>query len=221
VDINEKDVLSVAISDKDRFTRDDYMGGLSIALDEFAQPGDYARSFSLNDLAKSGDLVCGEVELLLKVRRSDLADEPLVFGMPLVELMTRVRTRKAEAKVPPFFEAIVNELLARGAREELGILRISGSRRNIQKLRGRIDCWEDIDPTQVANIHDLTGLLKLWLRSLPEPLLLASNFDAVITAASSQAPNALMTEAMRLIPSLPVEHQAVLECLLSFLSELA
>ena len=55
-----------------------------------------------------------------------------------------------------------------------GIYRLSGSAARITELQRRIDAGGEVrfDP-QTANIHDACGLLKLYLRQLPEGVLSA------------------------------------------------
>ncbi|XP_035907240.1 rho GTPase-activating protein conundrum-like [Anopheles stephensi] len=104
-----------------------------------------------------------------------------VFGVSLNTLIHRdqqVFTGKdtTVTLVPLVLQVILSELAVRGAREE-GILRVSGNKQRIDALYNEIEHNfyrkpEKIDPLiKEAGVHDLSSLLKRWLRDLSQPLL--------------------------------------------------
>lgn len=56
-----------------------------------------------------------------------------------------------------------------------GIYRLSGTTSRIQRLKAKLDADVDsVDLTSADNlqdINDISGVLKLWFRELPEPLM--------------------------------------------------
>lgn len=70
----------------------------------------------------------------------------------------------------------VDNLLARGTKEE-GILRVAGNKQKTEQLYAELEqnFYAKHDKSsmilQRAGVHDLSALLKRWLRELPTPLL--------------------------------------------------
>ncbi|EGG25109.1 putative protein serine/threonine kinase [Cavenderia fasciculata] len=90
---------------------------------------------------------------------------PGVFGVPLEDLMSR---ENPNAEIPSFITKIIN-FLERNIQEE-GILRISGSSTEIQDLKSTLQKGENIEYHQHRDTHAVAGLLKLFLRELPDSL---------------------------------------------------
>ena len=63
-----------------------------------------------------------------------------------------------------------------------GIFRISGNQKQITAIRSRFDKGQCVDFSKETNcdIHVVCGLLKLYLRELPDPLIPFSFFDPII-----------------------------------------
>uniref|UniRef100_A0A1I8I4I3 Rho-GAP domain-containing protein n=1 Tax=Macrostomum lignano TaxID=282301 RepID=A0A1I8I4I3_9PLAT len=92
------------------------------------------------------------------------------------------QAKSAEA-VPMLVQGLVQQVNRHLT--ELGLYRVSGSSTDLQSARARIDT-DGPGPPQALDgldIHVCTGLLKLYLRELPEPLFIASLHEA-LTAAS-------------------------------------
>jgi RalA-binding protein 1 len=53
-----------------------------------------------------------------------------------------------------------------------GVLRLSGSASEIERYQKRFDEGQDVDFARAnVDVHVVAGLLKLFLREMPEPLL--------------------------------------------------
>lgn len=63
-----------------------------------------------------------------------------------------------------------------------GIFRISGSITDIQQMRKDYDQGKPPPWQKCENVHNATGLLKLFLRELPEPLMTYEKYDEYIEA---------------------------------------
>ncbi|XP_049549159.1 rho GTPase-activating protein conundrum [Anopheles darlingi] len=105
-------------------------------------------------------------------------EEGNVFGVSLNALVRRDQqvTGEDTTLVPLLLQAILHELGGRGAKEE-GILRVPGHKQKTEALYNEIEHSfyakpEKIEPLiKKAGVHDLSALLKRWLRELPQPLL--------------------------------------------------
>lgn len=67
--------------------------------------------------------------------------------------------------------------------EEEGLYRIPGSTSKVNQLKAQFNARQPVDFEEAAaDVHSVAGLLKLYFRELPEPLLtreLAPEFVAV------------------------------------------
>jgi len=112
-------------------------------------------------------------------------DRNKVFAVPLEDLM-RGRQQRGHTIL-----AIVDdttEAISKKFYDIEGIFRISASKSQLEDLRNRLDCGESF---QFCNLvgHTVAGLLKLWLRSLPEPLCTY----ALFTEFQNSVPTGTMT----------------------------
>ena len=95
-----------------------------------------------------------------------LASQPL-FGVELSEVMKRYPNRM----IPPPLKEAIDYIRAVGLEKEEGIFRIGGVKTGIAALRETLDSGGTIDFENVNNVHNVTGLLKMFFRELPTPLL--------------------------------------------------
>ncbi|XP_055592051.1 rho GTPase-activating protein conundrum isoform X2 [Uranotaenia lowii] len=105
-------------------------------------------------------------------------EEGNVFGVSLNALVRRDQqiTGEDTTLVPLVLQSILSELRVRGAKEE-GILRVPGHKQKTETFYNEIESNFYYKPDKVeplfkkAGVHDLSALLKRWLRELPQPLL--------------------------------------------------
>lgn len=105
-------------------------------------------------------------------------EEGHVFGVSLNALIRRDQqvTGEDSSLVPLVLQGLLDELMMRGVREE-GILRVPGNKQKIEAFHAELEqsfytrheCVGGI--LERAGVHDLSALLKRWLRELPLPLL--------------------------------------------------
>eukprot|EP01133_Synstelium_polycarpum_P009859 gene9859-11520_t len=92
---------------------------------------------------------------------------PGVFGIKLEDVMSR---ENPNLEIPAFVSKMVH-FLERNIQEE-GILRISGSTTEIQDMKATLQKGENIDYlSSNRDTHAVAGLLKLYLRELPDSLV--------------------------------------------------
>ena len=59
---------------------------------------------------------------------------------------------------------------------EEGIFRLSGSAKEIETIRKKLDLGSPVSFSGLS-VHSVSGLTKLWIRKLPEPLLTFQLYD--------------------------------------------
>ena len=163
-----------------------------------------------------------------------------IFGIPLKKIMDIkqgvLNERGVDSDVQPCAgSGAVNYLpkqmvdlceyiRAVGLRTE-GLFRISGESGAIKDMKERIDRGEELElvaaageaPTEAAsNIHNLTGLFKLYWRSLGEPLFPFSHYEQLIAAVDAQQLPSIIPP---LLTTLPEPNRSIVAYLLSFLSD--
>jgi len=102
-----------------------------------------------------------------------------------------------------------------------GVFRVSGSSALVNDLKQRFDRGEDVN-LAFADVHTVAGLLKVYLRELPEPLMtyrLYEPFIAVIRR--SQDWELIRDEITVLVLELPVENYVLCARLYTLLYRVA
>lgn len=111
----------------------------------------------------------------------DLRHIRRVFGIDLTAFV------KASNSPRPFVvDLCVAQVERRGFRTE-GIYRACGSNEQIEQLKNRFEVeWEKTEAylASVEDIHVVTGLLKLYLRLLPIPLITFDSYQSFVQSAS-------------------------------------
>eukprot|EP01129_Flabellula_baltica_P009820 TRINITY_DN4084_c0_g1_i1.p1 TRINITY_DN4084_c0_g1~~TRINITY_DN4084_c0_g1_i1.p1 ORF type:complete len:602 (-),score=148.15 TRINITY_DN4084_c0_g1_i1:1274-3079(-) len=132
-----------------------------------------------------------------------------VFGVSYKELIEKVQLVN---DIPYFIDSILNEIEKRGL-DATGIFRLSGSKPEIDAMREKIDNCETID-FSYTDEHALAGILKSFLREMPEPLLtteLYSNWISLMELPEQKR----IEKARSIIKKLPKENDVLLERLLN------
>ena len=129
-----------------------------------------------------------------------------VFKNPLTNALM-VNPHKPGAYIPiPFFFAKAVKFLEESYLDTEGIYRMNGSQAKIETYVAAIDENANID---FSEVHSTTGVVKLFMRSLPEPIMLFENQTALRAIASM--PEASQVESMRsLVSKLPIPNYLLL-----------
>uniref|UniRef100_A0A3Q3SNN3 Rho GTPase activating protein 28 n=1 Tax=Mastacembelus armatus TaxID=205130 RepID=A0A3Q3SNN3_9TELE len=139
-----------------------------------------------------------------------------VFGIPLDSLLENDRKKFPGAKVPVVFQKLLTVLEQTGLQTE-GILRVPGSAARLKHLRRELDrCgwgldWSTVRPVEAA------GLLKLFIRELPIPLLTHTHLSTYRCVLGISAVVHQVQALQLLSLLLPEAHRDVLGALLVFL----
>ncbi|CAL4069559.1 unnamed protein product [Meganyctiphanes norvegica] len=145
-----------------------------------------------------------------------------VFG---ADLTTCIRSggggSNSDSEVPWVVEACIAEMEARGLTME-GIYRVPGSQDQIDALRlaferdgaGAVNIGE----RSVPDVNVVAGILKLYLRLLPLPLITTNCFNQLCGAYSLSDPEARLLAMRNALYSLPSAHHATLRTVIQHLA---
>jgi len=117
----------------------------------------------------------------------------VVFGVPLDQV-------KKINNVPNVLEETIQYLEQKGLDEE-GILRLAGGANEIKQLKSVYDSGQTPDFAKCSDIQSVAGVMKLYLRELPRPLLLiTSGLKTIIDSDESASLSGSLIEELNNIP---------------------
>jgi len=129
----------------------------------------------------------------------------------------------SEAPLPYFIRVTLKFLLSEQSLTTQGLLRIPGSVDEIQYFRRLFDEGKEVD-FRTASVHDVAGLLKEFLRKLPEPLI-PNLYNARVRTyveehrkANNLDERELLEVLREVIEQLPQENLSLLAIVIRFLS---
>ncbi|XP_071803477.1 rac GTPase-activating protein 1-like isoform X1 [Asterias amurensis] len=111
--------------------------------------------------------------------------------------------------VPAIVVQCITEIEKRGMSEE-GLYRLSGSERIIKDLKEKFLLGKDLHFEKVYDIHNITGLLKDFLRSISEPLVTFKLHETFMKAAGLSDPEDSITFTYQAISELPLVNRDTL-----------
>ncbi|KAH3765232.1 lim domain protein [Pelomyxa schiedti] len=136
-----------------------------------------------------------------------------VFHVTLKELMT---TKREEGRdVPSLVESAVSYLEQTALSVE-GLFRVSGDANQIEKLQTKVEeeeialSFEGMDP------HLVSGILKRFIRCLPEPVLTYAMQPDFIRCGEETDVDLRVKQLSQLVTALPTEHKNILQYLTKF-----
>ncbi|XP_064601221.1 protein FAM13A-like isoform X2 [Liolophura sinensis] len=138
------------------------------------------------------------------------------FGVPLEEL---VRRAPSSEKVPRIVSQLCDYIQNNGIEQE-GIFRVSGSARVVEKLKSSFDQTGEANLSEDDDIMAVAGLLKLFLRELPESVVpehMTKHIIAIEQGFDSR--NSLYFDKItECLNKLPEENYNLLKYLMRFLA---
>eukprot|EP01006_Ploeotia_vitrea_P046711 TRINITY_DN67056_c5_g4_i1.p1 TRINITY_DN67056_c5_g4~~TRINITY_DN67056_c5_g4_i1.p1 ORF type:complete len:533 (-),score=334.39 TRINITY_DN67056_c5_g4_i1:25-1623(-) len=151
-----------------------------------------------------------------KSKRGGGDDANKLFGGPLAEACKR-----SPYEVPKIMYMCI-EYLSREGLHTQGLFRVPGSKDAMVVLRQQFS--DDDSDIKLDDIHDTAGVLKQYLRALPEPLIPFSSYPEYLKVAhqSSKTNDPARLKALRdLIAKLPQPNREALRFLCYFLHDLS
>eukprot|EP01130_Rhizamoeba_saxonica_P014342 TRINITY_DN6259_c0_g1_i6.p1 TRINITY_DN6259_c0_g1~~TRINITY_DN6259_c0_g1_i6.p1 ORF type:complete len:413 (-),score=97.97 TRINITY_DN6259_c0_g1_i6:324-1562(-) len=115
------------------------------------------------------------------IRRESRAERVCYFGASLQALHSREGT-----DVPSILSKCIEFLRRVNAKDEEGIFRISGGKDLVDEYKARIDKDLSVDFSDLPDyeMHVIASIMKLWLRTLPDPLIPFSLYDDFLDVAN-------------------------------------
>ncbi|GJN91954.1 hypothetical protein Rhopal_004982-T1 [Rhodotorula paludigena] len=131
-----------------------------------------------------------------------------IFGVPLKEAVSVSRIRPG-LELPAIVYRCVEYLEAKNAEHEEGIFRLSGSANVIRMLKDRFNADGDVNLLQSAEYYDphaIAGLLKQYLRELPDHLLTRELHNEFLRVIDLRDRRDRVNALGRLVARLPIEE---------------
>ncbi|KAL2088769.1 hypothetical protein ACEWY4_015668 [Coilia grayii] len=138
------------------------------------------------------------------------------FGVPLPVL--KVRGGDSEG-IPLVMRDTVEFLRTQGLEME-GIFRRSANITLVKSVQEKYNSGEEVNFTEMEDVHLAAVILKTFLRELPEPLLTYQLYNDIINFQSVEKTSQGMT-IQNLLAMLPQENYASLKYLILFLAEVS
>jgi hypothetical protein len=141
------------------------------------------------------------------------------FGVDLGELVERtgVMSKWSHGTIP----LALFKMLEAFEKEEIlkteGLFRVSGNQGRINKLKDQFDISGDVDLSNVTGA-DLSGLIKLFFKELPDSLFTSELYKSYISISSLTNKRVQIENLQYLSILLPKENRDLAACLLKFLS---
>jgi hypothetical protein len=145
--------------------------------------------------------------------------EKQIFGLPLKEVMDAKNNSLAFNGLPLFLEKAIQRIQMNDMQTE-GVFRLSGSALVINQLKERIDRGEEIEFNNDLDVHVVAGLIKSFLRDLPEPLLTFQMFPIFKRILAVPNKSRKISYLRTCIQLLPNENRLLLKRLLGFFLQL-
>ncbi|KAI9208273.1 uncharacterized protein BJ171DRAFT_455531 [Polychytrium aggregatum] len=142
-----------------------------------------------------------------------------VFGAPL-QRAVELAAGKFAVPLPSVIYRCVEFLETRNAFLEEGIYRLSGSAALIQQLKERFNAEGDVElvnPETFYDVHAISGLLKLYLRELPNPILTRELQRSFLNITDIPDRNHRIPILAQLVEELPAPNYTLLHVLLAHL----
>ncbi|XP_062852311.1 protein FAM13A [Trichomycterus rosablanca] len=137
------------------------------------------------------------------------------FGVSLIELSDQGLVNDG---VPSVLRGMVEYLRQHGLQQE-GLFRVNASVRAVESLKQRLDSGEELDFEKEAEVCTAAGLLKQYLRELPEGLIHSSIHSKLIKLHYDCNEDDFSRNVQKLLLQLPPVHYSVLCYLCHFLTE--
>jgi len=139
-----------------------------------------------------------------------------IFGVPLETLMKH--PINANKTIPLIFEECVSFLQTEGPNAE-GIFRLSGGQAEMEELKRTWDGGH-VKSFQGCDVHDVAGLLKTFIRELPDPLCTTHLYNNWVMCMNIQS-NDILQNIKNIIQQLPRTNHEMMRSLFKLLHEIA
>ncbi|CAK6952901.1 active breakpoint cluster region-related protein [Scomber scombrus] len=164
-------------------------------------------SKTLNKRWRRQTLIMGQVEVTISLKYtphvldapSSTAQQQLIFGVP-----HEIVAQQEGVLVPHVVRCCAEEVERRGL-DEVGIYRISGGATDIIALKAvfNSNLREAVTRLRCADVNTVSGVLKLYFRELPEPLIPAELFQSLAKMLEIEDLDLRLVSMLALLESCP------------------
>jgi hypothetical protein len=95
--------------------------------------------------------------------------------------------------------------------DTVGLFRIAGAASKVAAVREEVDSGKDIDFSAVPSPHIVCTIVKQWLKSLPEPLIVPSMFELFLNIVKEVIEGKQTGHLKQLVQQLPKDRAIVLD----------
>ncbi|KAI9315454.1 hypothetical protein BX666DRAFT_2028366 [Dichotomocladium elegans] len=149
------------------------------------------------------------------VATPEMAGPKRVFGVTLEEAV-RISRVVEGYELPSVVYRCIEYLDAKSAVTEEGLYRLSGSNKEMRRLRQRFNTEGDVDllsDEEAYDVHAVAGLLKMWLRELPTNVLTREHYSEFLHVIDLLNRKDRVNELGRLVSQLPLANYTLLRAL--------
>jgi len=196
---------SVAV-DKKKFD----LSELSSGLGSFSRKVSSLSATALSSAASlaSGGGSSGNFNYLTKEERKET-----VFEMALEDVMA-LQKDQPELEVPKILKCLTDAVIAMGGLKTEGIFRVPASATEVQNLKKQVNQGNYAVVETAKDVNVPAALLKLWFRSLPDPIVPTLLYEAAASSTGTEG-------AFAIYNKLPPLNSKVVKHLVQFLSAFA
>lgn len=145
-----------------------------------------------------------------------------VFGMELEQLLIKERITgiNSSPNIPLIIYKCIEFLFPEYQNEE-GLFRISGNLEDMLKYKTAIDKGGAISFENEQNCHNVSGILKLYIRELPQPLMPLDIQDELFKIVSIENDKEKLSELQKILNLLPKPNYHILKKITEMLLKLS
>ncbi|KAL6077464.1 Myosin IX [Balamuthia mandrillaris] len=125
-----------------------------------------------------------------------------------------------EEGVPAIVEQTVAYLETPERLKLEGLFRVSGSQNDVKRLKGDYLAGKKVDLTKVMDPHTVAGVLKIFFRESPAPLLTFELYDCWIAAVATPQGGNVARSIQQVLALLPSTNKKILERLMGLLHKI-
>lgn len=122
--------------------------------------------------------------------------------------------------VPKFLLSAMDYLGKHGSQIE-GLFRISGDAGKIKLLRARIDDGDSDIKYEEHGVHEVSGIIKLYFREMPEPLLTFEYYDMFLATGTIPVEQSRIDCVKKVLTYLPQSNYILLQALCTLLHKIS
>ncbi|XP_071062626.1 breakpoint cluster region protein isoform X1 [Pseudochaenichthys georgianus] len=168
-------------------------------------------SKTLNERWRRQTLHLGQVDVTVSLKFSPHPLEPPSATAPLHPVFCvpiEIVTQQEGVMVPHVVRCCAEEVERRGL-AEVGIYRISGSSSDINTLKSvfNSNLRDAVTRLRRAEVNVVSGVLKLYIRELPEPLIPADKFQSLARSLEIQDVDSRLVSLFSVLHSCPAPNR--------------